>query len=252
MGPLARSVRDAALVLNAIAGHDPRDPACSRRPAVDFVPEEGCSVRGLRIGFAAEFFERLNGDVETCIRGAIARAVTLGAAVKPVATPDLAALAAVGRIVLMAEASCITEPRPDRRASLGADVLALLDQGSLLPATDYLNAQRLRRGLRRDFRKVWSEVNCLLLPTTPDTAPPIGQTTIRIGGRETDARLEATRFTRAFNALGFPALSMPCGLSSSGMPIGLQIVGPAFDEALVLRVAAALEDDGLGIPPCQI
>jgi len=158
----------------------------------------------------------------------------------------------VGRIVLMAEASCITEPRPDRRASLGADVLALLDQGSLLPATDYLNAQRLRRGLRRDFRKVWSEVNCLLLPTTPDTAPPIGQTTIRIGGRETDARLEATRFTRAFNALGFPALSMPCGLSSSGMPIGLQIVGPAFDEALVLRVAAALEDDGLGIPPCQI
>ena len=95
-------------------------------------------------------------------------------------------------------------------------------------------------------------MDCLLFPTTPDSAPKIGETVIRGNGRETDARLEATRLTRAFNLLGLPALSMPCGLSAKGMPLGLQIVGPAFEEALVLRVGAALEDGGVGIPPCPM
>jgi aspartyl-tRNA(Asn)/glutamyl-tRNA(Gln) amidotransferase subunit A len=252
MGPLARSVRDAAVALNAIAGYDRRDPACSRHPVVDYVPDEGCSVRGIRIGFAASFFERLNGDVELCVRGAIARAASLGAEVKPVAVPDVAALNAVGRVILMAEASAAMEPYRERRESIGRDVLALLDQGRLVPATDYINAQRLRRALRREFQKLWSEVDCLVFPTTPHTAPRIGETTLRFDGRDEDARLAATRLVRGINVLGLPALSMPCGLSSSGLPIGLQIVGPAFDEALILRIGAALEDDGVGIPPCPM
>jgi aspartyl-tRNA(Asn)/glutamyl-tRNA(Gln) amidotransferase subunit A len=252
MGPLARSVRDAAVALNAIAGYDRRDPACSRHPVVDYVPDEGCSVRGIRIGFAASFFERLNGDVELCVRGAIARAASLGAEVKPVAVPDVAALNAVGRVILMAEASAAMEPYRERRESFGRDVLALLDQGRLVPATDYINAQRLRRALRREFQKLWSEVDCLVFPTTPHTAPRIGETTLRFDGRDEDARLAATRLVRGINVLGLPALSMPCGLSSSGLPIGLQIVGPAFDEALILRIGAALEDDGVGIPPCPM
>ncbi|HUP04831.1 MAG TPA: amidase, partial [Bryobacteraceae bacterium] len=252
MGPLTRSVRDAAAVLNAIAGYDRRDPESSRHPVVDFVPEDGCSIRGLRIGFAARYFEGLSRDVETCVRGAMARSTALGALVTPVETPDLEALNAVGRVILLAEAASVTEPRPERRASLGRDVLALLDQGTLVPATEYLNAQRLRRALAREFRKVWSEVDCLLLPTTPHAAPRIGQTAIRLEGREVDARLEATRLTRTFNTLGLPVLSMPCGLSADGLPVGLQIAGAAFDEATILRVAAALEDDGVGIPPCSI
>jgi aspartyl-tRNA(Asn)/glutamyl-tRNA(Gln) amidotransferase subunit A len=252
MGPLTRSVRDAAVVLNAIAGYDRRDPASSRHPAIDYVPDEGCSVRGIRIGFAASFFERIDSDVELCVRGAIARAASLGAEVKPVTIPDLAALNAVGRIVLMAEASSVLEPYRGRRESFGADVLALLDQGSLIPATDYIDARRLRRALRREFRKVWREVDCLVVATTPHTAPRIGQTTVRLDGRDEDARLAATRLVRGINVLGLPALSMPCGLSSSGLPMGLQIVGPAYEEALILRVGAALEDDGLGIPACPL
>jgi aspartyl-tRNA(Asn)/glutamyl-tRNA(Gln) amidotransferase subunit A len=252
MGPLARSVRDAAVALNAIAGYDRRDPACSRHPVVDYVPDEGCSVRGIRIGFAGSFFERLNGDVELCVRGAIARAASLGAEVKPVAVPDMAAVNAVGRVILLAEASAAMEPYRERRESFGPDVLALLDQGRLVPATDYINAQRLRRAMRREFQKLWDQVDCLVFPTTPHTAPRIGETTLRFDGRDEDARLAATRLVRGINVLGLPALSMPCGLSSSGMPIGLQIVGPAFDEALILRVGAALEDDGVGIPPCPM
>ena len=252
MGPLTRSVRDASVLLNAIAGYDRRDPASSRHPVVDYVPDDGCSIRGVRIGFVASFFERVSGDVELGVRGAMAHAASLGAEVRPVTVPDLAALNAVGRVILMAEASAVMEPYRERRQDFGADVLALLDQGRLIPATDYIDAQRLRRAMRREFRKVWREVDCLLVPTTPHPAPRIGETTIRFEGQDEDTRLAATRLARGINVLGLPALSMPCGLSSSGLPMGLQIVGPAFEEALILRVGAALEDAGLGIPPCPM
>jgi len=251
MGPLARSVRDAALMLNAIAGHDRRDETSSRRPVVDYVPEQACRIRGLRIGFAENFFfDRLDPDVESAVRGAIARAESLGATVKSVFLPDLAAINAVGRMILLSEASAVMEPYMDQRQRFGRDVLALLDQGRLVPAADYINAQRLRRKMIAEFDEVWKEVDCLLCPTTPNTAPKLGDVTVRLGGRDEDVRLATTRLVRGVNVLGYPAISMPCGLSSDGLPIGLQILGPAFEESLILRIAAALEDGGVGIPPC--
>ena len=253
VGPLATSVRDAAILLNAIAGHDPADDSSSRHPVVDFVPDDQCQVRGLRIGFPENFFfERLDPDVELSVRGAIARLQTLGADVKPVKVPDIAALNAVGRVILLCEASAMLEPHLADRGQFGADVLALLDQGRLLPATDYIHAQRLRQRMQREFAQVWSSVDCLIAPTTPNTAPRVGDTTVKLGGREEDVRLATTRLVRSLNLLGLPALSIPCGLSGDGLPIGLQIVGPPFEEALLLRVGAAMEDGGVGIPPCPM
>jgi aspartyl-tRNA(Asn)/glutamyl-tRNA(Gln) amidotransferase subunit A len=253
VGPLTRSVRDAALVLNAIAGHDRRDDASSPRPTVDYVPEEGCSIRGLRIGFPENFFfDRLDPDVESAVRGAIARAESLGAVIKPLQVPDVAALNAVARVILLSEASAVMEPYLENRGHFGADVLALLDQGRLVAATDYVQAQRLRRRFLGEFNRLWKQVDCLFCPTTPNTAPRIGDTTVRLGGRDEDVRLATTRLVRGINALGYPALSIPCGLSGDGIPIGLQIVGQPFEEATVLRIGAALEDGGVGIPPCPV
>jgi len=252
MGPLSRSVRDAAAVLGAIAGFDRRDPSSSSHPVVDYVPDEGCSIRGLRVGFPESFFERLDADVEASVRGALARAASAGALIKAVRTPSLEALNAAGRVILLAEAAAAMEPHRARRDAFGADVLALLDQGRLVPATDYLNAQRLRRKLQREFGQLWSEVDCLMAPTTPLAAPPLGEAKVRLAGREEDVRLASTRLVRGINVLGWPALSMPCGLSSGGLPIGLQIIGPPFDEAVILRLGAALEDEGVGIPPCPM
>jgi aspartyl-tRNA(Asn)/glutamyl-tRNA(Gln) amidotransferase subunit A len=253
MGPLTRSVRDAAIFLNAIAGRDWRDDTSSRRPTVDFVPEDGCSLRGMRIGFPENFyFERIDPDVESAVRGAIARASSMGAEIKPVWVPDIAALNAVAQVTLLSEASAIMEPYMEHRNRFGADVLLRLDQGRMIPAVDYVNAQRLRRKLRAEFDKLWTEVDCFLAPTTPNVAPKIGENTIRLGGRDEDTRLATTRLVRGINALGLPALSIPCGLSGAGLPVGLQIIGSAFDEATILKVGAALEDGGVGIPPCPL
>ncbi|HJZ96633.1 MAG TPA: amidase [Candidatus Solibacter sp.] len=253
MGPLTSTVRDAGFVMNAIAGPDPKDPTASQRPVEDYVPAEDCSIRGLRIGFPENFFfDRLDSDVESAVRGAIARAESLGASVRQIRLPDMVALNAVARMVLLAEASAVAAPFADRRELFGPDVLALLDQGRLVPAVDYINAQRLRRKMRRDFDALWKDVDCLFTPTTPNTAPKIGDTTVRLGGQDEDVRLATTRLVRGINALGYPAVSMPCGLSGTGLPIGLQIIGAPFQEALILRAAAALEDDGVAIPPCPL
>jgi aspartyl-tRNA(Asn)/glutamyl-tRNA(Gln) amidotransferase subunit A len=253
MGPLTRSVRDAALVLQALAGYDSRDDTSSRRPVDRYVPAEECTIRGLRVGVPRNFyFQRLEPDVAAAVHRALARAQELGAQIVPVDVPDIAAINAIGRVILLAEASALMEPYLDRRDRFGADVLALFDQGRLLAATDYVNAQRLRRVMQREFRRVWAHCDCLFTPTTPNTAPRIGQTAVEIDGQAEDVRLASTRFVRGINVLGLPALSIPCGLDSRGMPIGLQIVGPSFAEALVLRAGAALEDSGIGIPPCPL
>jgi aspartyl-tRNA(Asn)/glutamyl-tRNA(Gln) amidotransferase subunit A len=243
MGPLTRSVRDAAVTLQAIAGFDSRDETSSQEPVGNYLPDAGCSIRELRIGLPENFyFERLDPDVDTAVRRMAATAESLGARIVPVRVPDIPALNAVGRVILLAEASALMEKYVGDRDQFGSDVLALLDQGRLLPATDYVNAQRLRRMMHRDFARVWSQVDCLFTPTTPMAAPQIVEKTVQLGDLVEDVRLAATRLVRGINVLGLPAISMPCGRDRRGLPVGLQIVGRPFEEALILRVAAALED----------
>lgn len=243
MGPLTRSVRDAAMTLEAIAGYDPRDETSSRRPAGKFVPEPDASLRGLRIGIAHNFYmERVDPDAGSAVLRMAEAAAKLGAQVIQVKVPDIVALNTVGRMILLVEASALMERYMDRRGDFGADVLTLLDQGRLLPATDYVNAQRLRRVMRAEFNQIWGQVDCLFTPTTSMGAPRIGENNVVLGDITDDVRLASTRLVRGFNVLGLPALSIPCGLDRQGLPLGLQIVGKAFSEATVLRAGAALED----------
>jgi len=243
MGPLARSVRDAAATLNLIAGHDPRDDSSSREPVRDYLPPPEVDLTGVRIGVPENFFfDRLDPAVDAAVRAMARVAESLGARVETIRVPDIAALNAVGRVILLSEASALMERHLARREDFGADVLALLDQGRLIPATDYINAQRLRRFLIDEFRGVWKKVDCLFTPATPAAAPRIGQTSIEFDGVSEDARLASTRLVRGINVLGVPALAMPCGFDAAGLPLGMQIVGRPFEEHLILRIGAALED----------
>jgi aspartyl-tRNA(Asn)/glutamyl-tRNA(Gln) amidotransferase subunit A len=243
MGPLTRSVRDAALILNVLAGYDPRDPSSSRQPVPDYLPAADVSIRGLKLGVPRNFFfERLDPDAESAARKMIELAASLGAEIVSVEVPDIAAINAISRVILLAEASAALSPYLADRSKFGPDVLALLDQGRLIFAADYINAQRLRRLAWEEFSAIWRRAECLLTPTTPMPAPKIGQTEATFGGVTEDVRLAATRYVRAINVLGLPALSIPCGFSRHGLPLGLQIIGKPFEEDLILRLGAALED----------
>jgi aspartyl-tRNA(Asn)/glutamyl-tRNA(Gln) amidotransferase subunit A len=145
-------------------------------------------------------------------------------------------------VILLSEASATFANFASRRPDFGPDVLALLDQGRFISAIDYVNAQRLRRMMQREFSRIWATIDVLFTPAIPIAAPPIGAATVEIDGRSEDTRLASTRFVRAINVLGLPALSIPAGLTRARLPIGLQIIGKPFAEAEVLRAGAALED----------
>ncbi|MGA2599469.1 MAG: amidase [Bryobacteraceae bacterium] len=243
IGPLTQTVRDAAIALNAMAGFDDRDPSSSRAPVLEYVPPSPCSIAGLTIGIPRNyFFEAVSPEIRAAIERVTRLSESLGARVLPIKVPDVEELNTVARTILLAEASAVLEPYLAQRDKFGEDVLALLDQGRLVPATDYINAQRLRRLLVQDWRLIFSAVDCLFTPTTPIPAPLIGQKQVELDGQMQDVRLAATRFMRGINLLGLPALSMPVGKTATGLPIGLQIIGRAFEENVVLRAGAAIED----------
>ncbi|MBL8177683.1 MAG: amidase [Bryobacterales bacterium] len=242
MGPLTRSVRDSAVVLQALAGYDSRDHTCSNRAVDSYLPAQTRSLSGLRIGVPTNFyFDRIHPGIAAATEAMAEAAERLGASLVPVEVPDIAGLNAISRIILFAEATATVEPYLNRRSEFGTDILALFDQGKYIPATEYVQAQRLRRVFQREFASILRNVDCVLTPTTPNLAPRIGDNTVRFAGSEEDARLASTRFVRGINMLGLPALAMPSGLVD-GLPTSIQVIGDAFAEALVLRVGAALED----------
>jgi len=245
MGSLTRTVTDAGLVMNAIAGFDLRDDTSSKQPVADYATFERAAaaaskpLAGLRIGSPENFFtERLIPEVRAAFSSALDRARNLGASIVTLRVPDPAEINVVGRVILLSEASALMQPYIDRRADFGPDVLALLDQGRLLFATDYVNAQRLRRVYQQEWSKLWRTVDLILTPTAPIGPPLIGQLSVPIDGIEEDARLATTRFVRPINVLGVPALSMP--IRSGNFVAGLQIIGPPFSESLIIRAAEGL------------
>ena len=164
----------------------------------------------------------------------------MGAVVHEVTLPDVDLLGGIGRFVMMAELASIWGSKVTE-ADVAPDVYAGIDNGSRIEATEYIAAQRARNALSREFRKVWDQVDLLLTPTTPTPAPLIGATQLEIGGVTEEIRVATTRFCRPFNVLGWPALSMPCGSTPQGLPIGVQLVGPPHGEESIFAAAYALE-----------
>ena len=229
VGPLARTVGDLRLALDAMSDSARRKPA----PA---------SISQIRIGLPENFYLTSTApEIKAAVHDAAQRAEKLGVRVIPVRVPDIDALNTVGLVILLSEAAAVHQTHLHRRGDFGADVLALLDEGSLIPAVDYVNAQRQRKLLLDEFHKLFNDIDCLFTPSTPITAPRIGQTEIALDGAQYNTRILTTRFARGINVLGFPALSIPCGTSAEGLPIGLQMIARPFEENLLLGLGEALE-----------
>ncbi|MFL6463277.1 MAG: amidase, partial [Bryobacteraceae bacterium] len=240
-GPLASCVEDCALAMNAMAGPDPLDPSCAVALPSDFNLPALRNLSGIRVGVPRKaYFNRLQEDVAVSIDKALGAMERLGASLIEVLTPNLDEMNAVARIVQMAETAAIYADNRNA-AEFGADVWALIEQGRRLAAHEYVNAQRIRTLFRRDFDALWQQIDMLVTPTTPITAPLITEDLVQIGSESEDTRLATTRLVRSINLLGEPALSLPCGKAANGMPIGLQLISPPLTEPWLLQIGKTLE-----------
>jgi aspartyl-tRNA(Asn)/glutamyl-tRNA(Gln) amidotransferase subunit A len=234
-GPITRSARDAALMLNVIAGHDPNDASSSREPVPDYTSRLGGDLKGMRIGVIRELNSGLSEDVARAFNAAHKQLAALGATVEEVSVPALAEGALVTMVVLMAEALEFHEQWiRERPNDYGADVRSLIEISMTITAANYVRAQRERNLMLAETLEALRESAVLLAPTIATAAP-------RIDDSQYDMIANMVRLTGPFNATGQPVVAIPTGLSREGLPLSMQIIGKPFDEVTVLRVADAYE-----------
>ncbi len=260
IGPLARTVADAALVLRVIAGHDPRDSTAVDIPVPAYTDSLGGDVTGLRIGLAREAFgEGLQGEVKGAVLDAVRVLEGLGASVEEVSLPTLEYALPTYYLLATSEASSnlarydgvryglrvaagdiSTMFTRTRHEGFGPEVKRRIMLGTYALSAGYyegffLKAQRVRTLIRRDFLRALSQVDVLAMPVSPTVA-------FRLGEKVEDPlqMYLADVYTIPVNLAGLPGISVPCGFAQ-GLPIGLQLIGKPFDESTLLRVAATYE-----------
>lgn len=249
VGPLTRTVEDNALVLATIAGYDPKDPASAPRPVDDYIASLRNGVKGLKIGIIRHFFaEDLEADEE--MAGAVENAATLleglGAEVREIRLPPLSQYAACNRVVMLSEAYAVhQEWLKTRPGDYAAVTRRRLLPGAFLTAADYVNATRQREKLVAAFYQAMEGLDAAITVSSMETPA-------NLSDMQEVERTYARQARAPFNLIGNPAIAIPSGFHSNGLPLALQIVGKAFDEAMCFRIAWSVEQElGLGMrrPP---
>ncbi|HEV2057667.1 MAG TPA: Asp-tRNA(Asn)/Glu-tRNA(Gln) amidotransferase subunit GatA [Methylomirabilota bacterium] len=261
VGPFAKDVLDAALMLQAIAGHDPLDSTSAAIPVPDYAAELSRGVQGLRVGIPAEYFiEGLDAEVEAAVRAAIETLKGLGAKTESVSLPHTEYGLAAYYLIAPAECSSnlarydgvkyglrvpgardlIDMYSRTRGAGFGAEVKRRVMLGTYALSAGYYDAyygkaQKVRTLVQRDFQRAFERVDVIVAPTTPSAAFKMGEKEDPLSMYLNDV------FTIPVNLAGLPGLSVPAGFTKAGLPIGLQVIGKAFDEATLLRTAKAYE-----------
>jgi len=242
-GPLARSVEDIAVLLQTIAGHDPHDAASTTRAVPDYQAALDTGVAGLRIGVPTRyFFDQSDAEVDTLVRHALSVLEKLGANLVEVDVAHIEHAAAAAMAIYLAEATAYHDDQLDSDPALYSEqVRTFLELGNQVLAKDYLHAQRYRTLLGNALADLFTEVDLLATPGIPIIPPRIGQADVEIRGEADSVFAAMLRNTEPFDLAGVPALVVPCGFSAEGLPVSLQLVGSAFDEARVLAAGHAFQ-----------
>lgn len=247
VGPLTRTVRDNARMLSVIAGHDPDDSTTSEKPVPDYEALLDGGVAGLRIGLAlpTDGLAPLDPQIGAAIQAAADALGRLGAKVSTVTLPDFTALYRAAEVMVKCEAAAMHRPWMEKTPELYANqVRTRMEAGFFIPATQYIDALRLRSHFVKEFlSSAMDGVDAVLLPAIPFPLPTIEETDTETKGGPAVLKMVAgfTGLTRPFNTLGIPALSVPCGFDTNGAPIGMQLVGRPFDEAMLYRIGHAYQ-----------
>ncbi|MFF7604854.1 amidase family protein [Streptomyces parvulus] len=245
VGPVTRTVADAALVLPVLGGYDPGDPASVTAPRAEEPAAAGTDLTGLRVGVPVDyFFDHVDPEVEAAVRQAIGRLQELGAHLVDVETPMAHHVRAAHWGLMVPEATAYHEHTLRAVPELyQADVRVLLEAGELMPAGDYLRAQRARTLMRQAWARLLDEVDVVAAPTVPATAVPAGSDTVTWPDGTVETVSDAyVRLCAPANLTGLPSLTLPVGPDSAGLPIGMQLTGRPFAEGLLLRAGRVYEE----------
>ncbi|HBG73891.1 MAG: hypothetical protein A2X25_03200 [Chloroflexi bacterium GWB2_49_20] len=237
VGPIANNVRDAALILQTIAGYDKLDPASIDHPEDEYISHLENGVRGWKIAYAiGDYIEVSQPDVLSAMQAVIKIFENLGAKIGNAVVPWLREAALANGVMTQADAAAYHHERLIASPQdFGEDVLRRLKMGMACTSSEYAQARRLQTEVKHKFKLFFNDYDLLILPTTPSTAPLIE------GSDAVEQARKLTRFTAPFNLAGLPAMSLPCGFSTEGLPVGLQIVGPEWAETKVLVAGYAYE-----------
>jgi aspartyl-tRNA(Asn)/glutamyl-tRNA(Gln) amidotransferase subunit A len=243
VGPITRSVRDAALMLNVIAGHDRNDSTSSRERVTDYTQGLDSEISGMKIGIVRELMDGLSPEVQQSFEAAVTQLRALGAVVDEVTIPSLPLSGVVNSIITFAEATEIHRPwMGTRMHEYGDDVRILLRAGVMVPGSAYVRAQRARPRILAEALETLADRDALIAPGAAIPAPRIGASRrFDAEGEGVDTLAAILRFTQPFDVTGQPALALPTGLSPEGLPLSMQIIGRPFAEATVLQIASAYE-----------
>ena len=244
IGPISRTVEDAAITLSAIAGYDPRDPSTWNTPVPDYRQALDGDIRGKRVGVVTELLHSdvVEPGVASAVTAAVGVLAELGADVDEVSIPLAAhANTIAGTLLAVEPAVNMREWVRERLHDFGHDNRVGLLTGSLVPAAAYLKAQKLRTMLRNDVLAAFQNYDVLVMPTSGRQAVPLIEDP-PVTSKEGSSRLPFMR-TNTFNLSSAPAISVPCGFGDRGLPVGLQIAGPPGGEEMVLRMAHAYEQN---------
>jgi aspartyl-tRNA(Asn)/glutamyl-tRNA(Gln) amidotransferase subunit A len=233
------TVADSALMLQAIAGYDPKDPTSSQAPVPDYTTALRQNVAGLTIGVPRHFFfaddPQIDRDTLSLVDRALVDLEALGARIETVTIPTLAYSGAAQPVIMLSEAFAYHEHNLRRRPEAFGDMVrARFRTGGLFTASDYVQAQRVRNVLKRECAEVLQRVDVLVSPTMSSPPPSFASVDVMTTARRPS-------FTGPYNLTGMPAISVPCGFTPAGLPVGLQIAGKPFDEPTVLRVGHTYE-----------
>lgn len=242
VGPMTKTVKDAAGLLEIISGHDEKDPASVDRQAGNYLDQITGDVKDLVIGINEDyFFNHIDANIEKAVRKSIQTLVDRGAKVETVKIPALKDAEWAGFTFSVSEGSAIHMNSVLSRAEdFGEDIRGFLLSGQFPSSTQYAQALKVREALIQDFKEAFKKVDVLISPTLPVMPNNIGDELVDLNGEEVALLPNFIRLTGPANITGLPTLSVPCGFNGQ-LPIGLQIIGPAFSEGLVLNTGYAIE-----------
>lgn len=242
LGPMTKSIKDAAGLLQIIAGQDNKDPMTVHAPVDDYLDHLTGDVNGFVIGIDAQyFFRNIDADIEKAVRGTIRFLEMNGAKIEWVELPSLDDTEDLDQITVFSEASLIhRDTFLKNPGGFGIEMRTVFENIKVPDAIDYIKAQEEKRKIKSEMLEVFEKVDVLISPTLPFTAPDIGSNFVDINGRKEELIKSALHFMRPASLTGLPALSVPCGFKD-GLPIGLQVIGPPLSEAMLLNIGYAIE-----------